>query len=226
MKTFNIYCDESTHLPNDRELYMVYGYVSIASNQIKLTKQQIKDIRARYDYFDEFKWTNLTEDNFSAYAELVKYFFQSDMQFRAVVVEKSKVDNSRPEYSFDSFYYRMYYQLLHHKMSLEHTYNVYIDIKDTCSQGRLHKLKEILQWNASINNFQFIKSHESCFVQLADVLMGALNYHLRIEYGKIEGKSISKRKLVSIIQEHTQLPLDRSTIKDANKFNLFFISLK
>ena len=33
-KTFNIYCDESTHLIRDNHPYMIYGYVSIASNQI------------------------------------------------------------------------------------------------------------------------------------------------------------------------------------------------
>ena len=204
---------------------MVYGYVSIASNQIKLTKQQIKDIKLKHNYTNEFKWTNLTDANYPAYVELLKYFFQSDMQFRAVVVNKSEIDNNRPDYTFDSFYYRMYYQLLHHKMSLEYNYNVYIDVKDTCSQTRLHKLKDILQWNAAINNFQFIKSHESVFVQLADIIMGAINYHLRVECRALDGKSIAKQKIISLIQEHTQLSLNRSTVKYANKFNLFFISL-
>ena len=147
------------------------------------------------------------------------------MQFRAVVVNKSEIDNNRPDYTFDSFYYRMYYQLLHHKMSLGYNYNVYIDVKDTCSQTRLHKLKDILQWNAAINNFQFIKSHESVFVQLADIIMGAINYHLRVECRALDGKSIAKQKIISLIQEHTQLSLNRSTVKYANKFNLFFISL-
>lgn len=41
-KTFNIYCDESTHLPNDRCPYMIYGYVSVASNQIKMIREQLK----------------------------------------------------------------------------------------------------------------------------------------------------------------------------------------
>lgn len=31
-KTFNIYCDESTHLEHDGYPYMLYGYVSIASD--------------------------------------------------------------------------------------------------------------------------------------------------------------------------------------------------
>ena len=46
-KTFNIYCDESTHLINDGHPYMIFGYVSIASNQIKIAKEQIKAIKAK-----------------------------------------------------------------------------------------------------------------------------------------------------------------------------------
>lgn len=29
-KTFNIYCDESTHLPNDKKPYMLLGCVNVA----------------------------------------------------------------------------------------------------------------------------------------------------------------------------------------------------
>ena len=43
-KTFNIYCDESTHLEHDGHPYMLYGYVSIASNQIKICKEGVGGI--------------------------------------------------------------------------------------------------------------------------------------------------------------------------------------
>ena len=34
-KTYNIYCDESTHLENDGQPYMIYGYVSIPIQFVK-----------------------------------------------------------------------------------------------------------------------------------------------------------------------------------------------
>jgi len=225
-KTFNIYCDESTHLEHDGEPYMIYGYVSIAYNQMKLAKEQIKQIKQKYDYKSELKWTNISEKTFPVYKEIVDYFFMTDMNFRAVVVDKLQIDNSRLEYTFNDFYFRMYFQLLHHKIDMENTYNIYFDIKDTCSQSKLHKLKDILKWNASIRNFQFIKSHESSFLQIADILMGAINYNLRIECGKLDGRNIAKRKLVCVIKDHTNLTLSRTTQKHVQKFNLFFISLK
>lgn len=38
-KTYNIYCDESTHLENDGQPYMIYGYVSIPYNEMALAKK-------------------------------------------------------------------------------------------------------------------------------------------------------------------------------------------
>jgi hypothetical protein len=225
-KTFNIYCDESTHLEHDGQPYMIYGYVSIAYNRIKSAKSRINQIKKNHAYNEELKWTNISEKTYLLYKEIVDYFFMTDMNFRAVIVDKSQIDNSRPDYTFNDFYFRMYFQLLHHKIDMENTYNVYFDIKDTCSQKKLHQLREILKWNAAIRNFQFIRSHESCFVQLADILMGAVNYHLRVEKGVLEGKNIAKRKIIETIQEHTDISLNTTTVKTAKKFNLFFISLK
>jgi hypothetical protein len=150
----------------------------------------------------------------------------TDMNFRAVIVDKSQIDETRPEYTFNDFYFRMYFQLLHHEIDLENTYNIYFDIKDTCSQEKLRKLKDILKWNASIRNFQFVRSHESSFLQLADVLMGAINYNLRMERGDIKGKVVAKRKIVEHINNHTSISLKRTSPLSAKKFNLFFITLK
>ncbi len=117
-KTFNIYCDESTHLENDGHPYMLYGYVSIASNQIKISREQIKAIKTKYNYNGELKWTNIHEKTYEMYKEIVEYFFMTDMKFRAVIVDKSQIDESRPDYTFNDFYFRMYFQLLHHDISL------------------------------------------------------------------------------------------------------------
>lgn len=39
-RTYNIYCDESTHLENDGQPYMIYGYVSIPYNEMGLAKSR------------------------------------------------------------------------------------------------------------------------------------------------------------------------------------------
>ena len=57
-KTFNIYCDESTHLIHDGHPYMLLGYVSIAFNQMDMAKAQIKEIKDKHGYHGELKWTS------------------------------------------------------------------------------------------------------------------------------------------------------------------------
>ncbi len=225
-KTFNLYCDESTHLIHDGHPYMLLSYISIAYPQIRLAKEEIKAIKRKFNYTEELKWTNVHSATYKVYAELVDWFFMNDLEFRTVVVDKSQIDEQRADYSFNDFYFRMYFQLLHTKVDFQNRYNVFLDIKDTCSGEKLEKLKKIMSYNSSIGTLQFIPSRESVFIQLADVLMGAINYNLRIQKGDVKGNVIAKLKLIEKIKRHNNISLNTTTPLSRNKFNLFFITLK
>mgnify|MGYP002726422020 FL=1 len=225
-KTFNLYCDESTHLIHDGHPYMLLSYISIAYPQIRLAKEEIKAIKRKFNYTEELKWTNVHSATYKVYAELVDWFFMNDLEFRAVVVDKSQIDEQRADYSFNDFYFRMYFQLLHTKVDFQNRYNVFLDIKDTCSGEKLEKLKKIMSYNSSIGTLQFILSRESVFIQLADVLMGAINYNLRIQKGDVKGNVIAKLKLIEKIKRNSNISLNTTTPLSRNKFNLFFITLK
>ena len=225
-KTFNLYCDESTHLIHDGHPYMLLSYISIAYPQIRLAKEEIKAIKRKFNYTEELKWTNVHSATYKVYAELVDWFFMNDLEFRAVVVDKSQIDEKRADYSFNDFYFRMYFQLLHTKVDFQNRYNVFLDIKDTCSGEKLEKMKKIMSYNSSIGTLQFIPSRESVFIQLADVLMGAINYNLRIQKGDVKGNVIAKLKLIEKNKRHSNISLNTTTPLSRNKFNLFFITLK
>ena len=220
-KTFNFYCDESTHLENDGMPYMMIAYVSSAYNQLKQHKEAIKNIKAKHKIKGEIKWSNVSGGAYPFYSDLIDYFFSTDLNFRSIIVDKSKFKNNKQGISYDDFYFRMYYQLIHHKVNQSYNYNLYLDIKDTRSHKKLKKLNEILQYNTSIRNCQFIRSHESSLMQLTDLIMGAINYKLRGET-----KMIAKLKLIEKIENHCQIPITKSTPKGEEKFNLFFIDLK
>ena len=221
-KTFNFYCDESTHLENDDMPYMIISYVSSAYNQLKQHKEFISSLKKKHNFKGEIKWNTVSEAKYYFYSELIDYFFSNDLNFRAIVINKSQIDNNREGFTYNDFYFRMYYQLLHHKIDMEHTYNIYLDIKDTNSYKKIKTLKKILNFEyGNVRNLQFIRSHESYLMQLTDVIMGALNYNLR------DLKSVNaKLKFIQKLKNHTQRPLVNSTPKSASKFNLFFIELK
>lgn len=220
-KTFNFYCDESTHLQNDGKPYMMIAYVSCAYNQLKQHKESIKGIKAKHKIKGEIKWSNVSAGAYPFYAELIDFFFATDLNFRSIIVNKAQIDEGREGFKYDDFYFLMYYQLIHHKINMGYHYNIYLDIKDTRSHKKLHKLKEVLKYNASIRNCQFIRSHESYIMQMTDLIMGAINYKLRGE-----DKMEAKNKLIKKIESHCKVPFNQSTPKAADKFNLFFIELK
>ena len=220
-KTFNIYCDESTHLQNDGKPYMIIAYVSSAYNQLKQHKEHVKMLKSKHKIKGEIKWSKVSKSAYPFYSELIEYFFATDLNFRAIIVDKSQIDESRDGFGYDDFYFKMYYQLLFHKICDNFNYNIYLDVKDTRSQGKLNKLSEILNNRSSIRNIQFIKSYESYLMQLTDLIMGAINYHLRKE-----NKVIAKTQLIEKIESHSKIDLTKSTLKSEEKFNLFFIDLK
>jgi Protein of unknown function (DUF3800) len=220
-KTFNFYCDESCHLENDHQSYMMIAFIAAPYNQVREHIQQIKEIQAKHNCFSEIKWSKVSKSKYEMYADLIDYFFTSNLQFRAVVIQKDQIDNGKRGQSFDDFYSKMYFQLIYHKLDAENSYNIFVDIKDTHSGERLSKLGEILRVEYStIRTLQAVRSHESLLLQLADFLMGALSY-----YKRGLNKVIAKNKLIEKIKHHSGLSLNNSTARSQEKFNLFFIEL-
>jgi len=222
-KTFNIYCDESCHLENDHKNYMLLGSVSSALNQVKRHSERIKAIKTKHHFFGEIKWSNVSSSQFHFYKEVLDYFFDTDLQFRAVIVDKTKIDHNDTYQDHDTFYYKMYYYLLNHNKNSQYTYNVYLDIKDTLSAFKVNKLKEILNTQYGVfRNVQNIRSHESLILQIADLITGALAYNLNNEKKAVK----AKRDLIHLIDRHAPNGLEVTSSWGDTKLNLFFIELK
>jgi len=219
-KTYNFYCDESTHLPNDGMPYMLIAYISSPYHQIALHKKHIANLKKAHNFKGEIKWSNVSNAKYNFYKELIEYFFATDLWFRAVIIDKSQIKASNQE-EFDDFYFKMYYQLLHHKIDMGSNYNIYIDIKDTRSHIKTNELRKILSHNSSIKRLQTIRSYESGLLQLTDLIMGAINYKLR---GL--DKVTAKNSLIKILEKSFGRSLQRTTPKNLDKLNLFFIDLK
>ncbi len=218
----NLYCDESSHMENDHRQYMVLGYLHVLDNQKENHRRRLKGICRAHHIGHEFKWSHISSSNAVFYQEIVRYFFESDMQFRAVVVDKTNFRNSEFHQSFDTFYFKMYYQLLRHPIDQNFTYNIYLDYKDELSKYKVEKLREILQSEVgAIQNFQSIRSHETVFLQLCDVFIGALGYHLNFPDGKV----MSKVGIIEQIKDSTQQTLDCTSSLLETKFNIFLIQI-
>jgi hypothetical protein len=220
-KTFNIYCDESCHIENDHKAFMFLGSVSTAYNQMRLHTDKINELKQKHHFYAEIKWTSVSMSKLHFYSELIDYFFATDLKFRAIGVEKTRINNDAFGQTFDDFYYKMYYQLLNHKINSCYSYNVYLDIKDSLSACKVRKLREILNAKYGVfRNIQNIRSNESLLIQLADFLMGAISYYKN----NTEKKNVAKVQLIERIIKKSGCDFDKTNYSD--KLNLFFIELK
>jgi len=222
MGTYNIYCDESTHIENDGQPYMILSYISSPYHLLKMHNKNIRELKLEHHYRGEMKWSSISKSQYPFYNELIDYFFSNDLKFRAIVIDKSQLNHAAFDQDHNTFYDKMYYQLLNKKIEHDSTYNIYVDIKDTHSYLKARSLKKYLERDyQNIRTLQVIRSFESELMQLSDILMGAINYKLR---GL--NKVTAKNNIIEKIEKICNKPLTQKTYPSESKFNLFFIDLK
>jgi hypothetical protein len=200
---------------------MFLGSVSSAYPQVRRHCKRIDEIKKDHNFYAEIKWSNVSMSKLGFYLDLIDYFFDTDLQFRAIGINKSKI-KCDGDTLYDDFYYKMYYQLLHYKIDTLNHYNVYLDIKDTLSARKVKNLRDILNVRFGVfRNVQNIISKESLLMQLADFIMGAISYNANMH----EQKNMAKVKIIEHIKRHANVE-DLAKTNYSNKLNLFFINLR
>lgn len=228
---FNLYCDESCHLENDKQKSMVLGGVWCPRNKVKSITKDINAIKAKYGLskFAELKWTKVSPSKLDMYKEIVSYFFDNtDLHFRCLVVkDKSELTHEKFNQTHDDWYYKMYYYMIVNVIEPSEEYNIYLDIKDTQSAYKVKKLQEVLANSihdfdlSKIRNVQNIRSHESVILQLSDILIGAVGYNSR----DLDGSN-AKLELMELIKLKSGYSWNKNTLYKEEKFNMLFWSAK
>ncbi len=227
MLAYNVYCDESCHLENDRQKAMVFGAVWSLIDKKQEISQRVNDIRERHHMPRgfEFKWTKISASKVQMYLDLVDYFFDDDdIHFRCLVIpDKQIINHEKFNQKHDDWYYKQYFNMLKIILKPSDQYNIYLDIKDTRSIAKVRKLHDVLCNNAYdfsrqvIHKVQQIRSHEAAQSQIADVLIGAMSYKAR-ELDANEGK----QAVIQRISERSGYSLGRSTLYKEDKFNILY----
>jgi len=224
-ETFNVYCDESGHLEHDGQPVMVLGAVWCPLARTREIAESLREIKTKHALPRGFevKWTKVSPAKAWFYRDLLSYFFQEqDLCFRAVVVpDKSKLRHEDFKQDHDTFYYKMYFELLRAILRPSESYRIYLDIKDTRSAEKMAHLRKVLSFDMgdlseeTIERIQAVRSDEVEQVQLADLIIGAVGYanrDLDTNAGKVE--------LVQTIREHTGYSLRDTTPIRETKLNL------
>lgn len=223
---YNIYCDESCHLENDRQTVMVLGALWCPLENSHEIAARIREIKKRHGLEPNFeiKWTKVSPAKEDFYVDILDYFLEeSDLHFRALIVpDKSKLRHEVYDQTHDVFYYKMFFSLLKVILDPQDCYRIYFDIKDTNSSLRISKLHDVLCNNMYdferhiIERLQTVRSHEVEQMQLVDLLTGTVSYANR-------GLHTSKAKsnLVKRLQERSGYSLNKTTLLRESKVNIF-----
>ena len=222
---YNIYCDESCHLPNDHQPLMVLGAIWCPKTKARDIAVNIREIKKKHDLppFFEIKWTKVSKGKVDFYLDIIDYFFrEKDLHFRGVIAEKEGLDHEKFGHTHDEWYYKMYFNLLKVIISPVNKYFIYLDIKDTRGREKVKKLREVI-CNSKydfrreiIAPIQQVRSHEIEQVQLADLISGAVGYKNR----KL-ASSPAKLNVVRKIVELSGYDLTKTTLIQEEKLSLF-----
>lgn len=224
--TYNIYCDESCHLPNDRQSIMTLGLIRCPLAKTKEIAIRIREIKAKHHFKKDFelKWNKVSKKKLNFYLDIVDYFFDDDdLSFRALVTSKDCLNHEKFNQTHDDWYYKMMFYLISNTLNPSDKFRIYLDKKDTCSGNKIRKLHEVLsnsQYDFNLNiieRVQAVESHSVEQLQLADFLMGAIGY-----LNRGLSKSQAKLKIIERIKQRSKYDLKRTTLKQEAKFNLFF----
>ncbi|MBU4480439.1 DUF3800 domain-containing protein [Patescibacteria group bacterium] len=224
--TYNTYCDETNHLEHSSIKIMGLGLVRCPKNEAEKINERIRAIKRRHGLSPNFeiKWTKVSPAKQLFYQDIIDYFFDNDdLSFRAVMIDKNILDHAKFKQEHDDWYYKMYFTLLGKIISPGNDYFIYLDIKDTKSQEKVRKLQEILCNNiydfdkSILKNIQQVRSHEVNVLQIADLLLGALQF-----INRSDTRSVSKKTLVEQIKKRSGYGLIKSTLPSEEKFNIFY----
>ena len=219
----HFYCDESCHLPADREPNMLLGLLTCQAEQIAASHAALRAIAANSGLEPHFeaKWTKLSPARLAHYLALLNWFFapeQETLSFRALVLpDKTRLYAALPDTARD----HLYYQLLRNAVEPENRYRIFLDTKDTRGAQRITNLTDLLQIDAgdgtqtakAIRDIQLVRSHEIGLLQLTDLFLGAIAYARR-------GSQSSPAKLAFIraLEEKIGSPLTADTPPGSSKF--------
>ncbi len=223
---YNIYCDESCHLENDQSKVMILGATWCPKDVKDEVFGRIREIKQKYGFKPDFeiKWNKVSKAKTDFYIELINYFFDDDhLHFRALVVpDKKALNHEAFHQDHDTFYYKMYFDLLTVILSPDSAYNIYIDIKDTRGQEKVMKLQNVLRnnqydyHNQIIRKIQQVNSREVELLQITDMLIGAISYLHR----DLSGNE-AKLKIIDKIRSRSGYSLLKSTLYKEDKMNIF-----
>lgn len=221
----NLYCDESRHLPKDREPVMLMGALSCPANNVQDLHSEMKELCKAHGLAPHFeiKWAKVSPGKLPLYQAVLDWFLSKEvLTFSCLVLPDKQATFQRlPDASQDHLYYSLYYQLLRQELEPENRYRAFLDMKDTRGRQKLQELTRLLKTDAGelsqLERMQHVRSHEIGLMHIADFLLGMVGFARSRADG---GGSQAKRALVQRMQDQIGYPLTSDSPPGSTKMRV------
>ncbi len=160
------------------------------------------------------------------YRELFEYLFSFETQnvtFRCIAIDKTKINYERyHDKDKEIAFYKFYYQLLKRRIKEDVQQYLFLDFRPSKNKNSVRRLGEFLGiLTKGIKHIQAYPSDQNIFIQIADILTGAVAYSYN---SKLDSKV--KKELIDIIAKS----IGKDSLKFCSpfwedKFNIFCIDL-
>lgn len=196
---------------------MVIGAIFIDRKRVPEIKRRVLEIQSVHFIKGELKWIKTSAKTIPFYKDLFSYLFSLDSQtfsYKCIVVKKSELDYSRyHDGDKELAFYKFYYELLKNRLDSGKKYYIFLDFKPSKSKDRVRRIGEFLTMvnpSVQIKHIQAYSSLDNIFIQIADILTGAVGYEKN--YKKT---SQNKVELVNIIAQS----IGRDNLDFCSSFN-------
>lgn len=221
-----IYCDESCHDWTVHHQFMAIGGLKVPRQTKPVLSKQLRRLMGSVGLAGEVKWQKVSTKKLESYKTLVDFFFeQAELQFRAIVVDQSKVRlEEYHQNDAELAFYKFYYEMLEKWLQLGQSYLILLDHKSNKGADRYTTLRRYLEnhflGRIDIVDLTTIESAQTPLAQLCDVLTGCLaatNNGIR--------EATAKEELAKHIESCAGVSLRASTSLYATKVNIFIPEL-
>lgn len=256
MKTIHIYSDESRHKAERFMLlggiWIEKENVLTARNALLRLREKygyINSNKQKIHFLGEFKWGKVSEKYYDLYKELVDIFFgwvdRDTARFCCMLIDTHNPIIQKINNIAEDGYFKFLYQFYLHNSKIPAIYKIYPDSisnstirvnlpKLDSSLDRSFQIKFIPLLNPSekigekglVNNITPINSKSSDFIQVVDVVLGAIGYLQNRLFQKPEANKARVRLMKYIFEKMAlsgAILLSGKTyyIAKATKFNIW-----
>lgn len=208
-----------------------------SDNYLHEFESMISKYRKTVCWQSEFKWERINQRTINLCKGFIDLFFdnQKDVYYKSLVVDNHTVDKKwdDPETRFYKWFYHLLCFSFGKYVEFRNRFIVVLDNRET--KYKLPKLHEILNFGMCkehscapnrIRSLEVDDSKENQFIQIADVLSGAIGYELNNCHKKKDASIYKKEMMVYIMERAGLKTFWKNTPPYAHSFSIWHLKLK